>query len=163
MGEPEITVVPESPVDEQDERTAEFYGRTFKANPDVSAWDTMEFFAMLRDAAEDPEGMNPATALVSLRDFAVETVHPDDRPAFRAHARKNRATEDALLEFLGLKVEVDAERPTERSGDSSPGPTSIEQNSASSSGGKDSPLTGLALVRQRPDLAPFLDQAAKAG
>lgn len=140
--------------------TLEFKGRTFKANTDISSWDIMEFFAMLRDASDDPENVNPAESLVALRDFALETVHPDDRAAFRAYARRQRASEEDLLEFVGLKVEDDAERPTGRSGDSSPGPTSTGPNSESNSAGKDSPPSGLELVKTRPDIAEFLDRAA---
>lgn len=155
MSEP-ITPAADDP---QDALTSEFKGQTFRLNPDPSEYAFLEFAAA---AAEGQDG-NTLEGMASLLRFVLELVHEDDRDRFRRLARRERASTDDLLEFMGLKAEADAERPTERSSDSSDGPTSTPQKFGSDSEGRDYPTPGLALVRSRPDLAVFLDQAAKAG
>lgn len=142
--------------------TAPFKGETFALNPDVSDWDTMEFFSAMRAASTMSESASGMDELVTVHDYALALIHPDDRGRFRAHARSTQASMDDLLEFILGKPAADAERPTERSSDSSDGPSVTEQPSAASSDGSSSPPSGLQLIQGRPDLALFLDQAAAA-
>jgi len=142
--------------------TAPFKGETFTLNPDVSDWDTMEFLSAMRAASSTPDAPGNLADLVVVHDYALALIADTDRERFRAHARSVKASVDDLLEFILGKPAADAERPTERSSDSSDGPSSIGPTSAASSDVSDSAPTGLQLVKARPDLAVFLDQAASA-
>lgn len=138
-------------------QTAEFKGETFRLNPDVSEWAVLEFAA----AADGGQDASEFRGLASLYAFVMELVHPDDRERFRALCKRERVGAEALFEFMfGAKLEDLAERPTGRSSDSSDGPNSIEPTSVVNFDGSTSQPTGLlSLVRNRPDLAPFLDAA----
>lgn len=148
---------PQTPAAEPE--TAKFKGESFRLNADVSDWDTMEFLSAMRAASAGAEDAFRPDELVTVHDYAIALVHDDDRVRFRAHARTAKASIEDLLEFILGKPEVDAERPTERSSDSSDGPTATAPTSDVNSGDKDSPPSGLQLIRTRPDLAVFLDQA----
>lgn len=149
--------------DETGEQTAEFKGQTFKLNPDVSEWAFMEF----AEAADAGQDAGTLAGMASLLRFVLELVDESDRDRFRQLARRERVKSEELVEFMLGKAGDDAERPTERSSDSSDGPTRTPLKSVANSDGKGSPTGGLSLVeiiRARPDLAVFYDTATpKAG
>ena len=147
---------------ESQQQTGELKGRSFRLNPDVSDWAIMEFYSVLRAADEDPEGAGAVDGMAVVHDFAIECVHPEERPKFRAHARKTKPTVFDLLTFLGIIAEQEADRPTERSSDLSDGPSSTERKSAANFEGSGSPLSGLALVAGRPDLAVIAQDSRRA-
>jgi hypothetical protein len=148
----------QTPAEQAGAQTAQFKGETYRINQDVSEWAFMEF----AEAASEGQDANTLQGMASLLRFVLELVHPDERDAFRAHARKSRASTDDLLEFLLGKPAADAERPTGRSSDSSDGPTSTAPKPAANSDGSGSAVTGLALLRTRPDLALIVHEARQA-
>lgn len=139
-------------------QTAVFKGQTFTLNDDISEWAILEF-AEAVDSGMDGAEMQGLAALLR---FVVELIHPADRDRFRSLARKQRATAEDLFEFLTGKVEVDAERPTGRSSDSSDGPESIPPKHALNSAGKGSRTSGLHLLAGRPDLQLMVEAARKS-
>lgn len=144
------------PVAEQ--ATAEFKGETFRLNDELNEYAVLEFLEVAEDGADGNE-VHGAAALLR---FVKELIHPDDRARFSAVARRERAKAQDLVEFLMGKVAADAERPTGRPSDSSGGPTTTDLRSGVSFDGKVSPPSGLARLRQRPDLALIVEGSRRA-
>lgn len=126
-----------------DKSTVEFFGEKFTTNSDVNPFAVMEF----AEAASDGVDAETFRGLGSLLRLATEIIAEPDRERFRAVARHNRASSVDLMRLLGFPVEVEADRPTGRSSDSSDGPSSIEPKSGSSAADR----AALRLA-SRPDL-----------
>lgn len=140
---------PVTPEETPEEQTAEFKGETFRLNTDVSEYAFLEF----AEAAEAGEDSGTLAGMAALMRFLLELIHDGDRARFRQVCRREKVTSDELVDFMLGKAGRDAERPTERSSDSSDGPTGTAPSSDANSDVKDSPPSGLAFLRDRPDLA----------
>lgn len=132
--------------------TVEFLGREFALADRVSNLAVMRF-AKVASQGVDSDDM---AGLAAMYDLLEQCIDPGQWHAFEAHADKERAQSDDLLELLQEVLPRIANRPTGRPSDSSDGPVSSNESSA----GDSSSRVIARLERQgRPDLALMVDQA----
>ena len=120
----------------------DFLGESFEAQP-PSAVALMDFAEIAADGTES----NQMAGIVAMKTLLRDCFEPAEFDRFWAVARKQRADGEKLMAFIAALASGEAGRPTQRSSDSSDGPSDILPSS-------ESRLAELATERWsgRPDL-----------
>jgi hypothetical protein len=126
--------------------TVEFHGEKYRIADQIGLMPLMRF-AKVAQAGVDSSDMD---GLVAMYDLMEQCLVDEDWARFAAAATKHRADGEELMDVVRQAIEAMAERPTQRSSDSSDGPPSTSGNST----GDSSSQVVRRLERQgRPDLA----------
>jgi hypothetical protein len=140
--------------------TVEFHGETYRIADKIGLMPLMRFAKTAQEGVDS----NDMDGLVAMYDLMEQCLIDEDWAKFTTAATKHRADGEELMAVVKQAIETMAERPTQRSSDSSDGPPSISGNSTADS----SSLVVRRLEKQgRPDLALLVrrteaDQAARA-
>jgi hypothetical protein len=120
----------------------DFLGETFEAEA-PSAVALMDFAEIAADGTES----NQMAGIVAMKTLLRDCFEPGEFDRFWATAKKQRADGEKLMAFIAALASGEAERPTQRSSDSSDGPSVTPRSS-------ESRLAELASERWsgRPDL-----------
>lgn len=128
--------------------SVEFCGEKFRVADKVGAMPIMRF-AKIAKAGVDA---NELDGLAALYDVLEQCIHPSDWYRFEQHADAQHADGEQLLAVVQEAFTLMAQRPTQRSSDSSDGPQTIEPPSTAVSSSPDSVIDRLN-GQGRPDLA----------
>lgn len=103
---------------ERDPLTASFsyFGRRFRANPDLSELDVIDFL----EAADTIEENDPQS-IVMLKGFVRRNVHPDDFDAFWQTVRDRRQTIQEVMQVMWSLIQGVTGNPTGQPSGSSAG------------------------------------------
>ena len=131
-----------------------WFGQELRVNPLAGDTTFVDFIEEYGEVDEkDPK------AIVGTKKFLREIVHPDDFDVFWRLGRENGRTLQDFAEVAMQIIEGLVDRPTARSSDSSPGPSTIVENSMDDSYSR--------VIREheqqgRPDLAVVYLHAQRA-
>lgn len=132
-----------------------FCGESFALAEQVSALAMMEFAHAVSSGADTDtlEGMSAMYAVLQ------QMLADGEWPRFKKAANTHRASDDALLEFIGEAMAAITARPTERPSDSSDGPVTTEPLSPVVSS---SPVIDRLEKAGRPDLALMVSRTQES-
>jgi hypothetical protein len=135
--------------------TVEFSGESFAIADKIGLMPLMRFAKTAKAGAdsEDLEG------LVAMYDLLEQVIDPADWDRFVNVASRDRVDGETLMSVVGKAIKAMTGRPTQRSSDSSDGPTSIPGNSA---GDSSSQVVARLEEQGRPDLALVVEMARSA-
>lgn len=129
-----------------------FLGEQFTIADRVSSLAVMRFAKV---ASSDVDG-DDMEGLAAMYDLLEQCIDPAQWRAFQAHADKQRAQSDDLLQLIQEVLPRIAARPTGQPSDSSDG---LESSSGSSVDDSSSRVIARLERQGRPDLALMVDQA----
>lgn len=105
-----------------------YYGTKIRVNPNLTEIVIMDFFEQAEKVgAKDPH------AMVIVKDFARDSIHPDDFDEFWGVVKTRGVDTDALMRLVWKILEGVTARPTGRPSDSSDGPTGTSSESPDTS------------------------------
>lgn len=129
-----------------------YFGHEVRVNPDLSELDIIDFM----ETALSVDNQDPKAILI-LKKFLRELIHPDDFDVFWDAARANRQRVEDVQAVTKAIIEAVTGRPTGQPSDSSRGPSNMLTTSKGTS--SDRVLTRLD---GRPDLQLALVKARQA-
>lgn len=135
--------------------TIEFFGEEYHIAEKVGLMPLMRFAKIAQAGVET----NDMDGLAAMYDLLEQCLTEQDWDRFVVAATKHRADGDELMVVVKEAIERMAERPTQRSSDSSDGPPSTSPSSTD-----DSSSQAIRRLEQqgRPDLANVVQMAREA-
>lgn len=123
-----------------------YFGDTVRVNPELTEIAVMDFF----DEA-DKVGKTDPRAMLIVKQFARDSIHPDDFVKFWASVKVHGQDTEDVMKLLWQVLEGVTARPTGRPSDSSGGPTATSSASpdTSSHQGSDQPRRAAFLEQVR--------------
>lgn len=134
-----------------EEQTFDYFGTDIRIDPEIGELDYLEYL----DAAT--AGDETASAVTQIRGVLGLLLLDEDVDLFWSLAKKNKQSQEDVLNVCQQIIEAITDRPTGESSDSSSG----TGTTATTSGGEVSSRVRESLSK-RPDLLRVVEDAAKA-